>query len=105
MSFDETNFDDNGEAPLPEESNNNRTFLVAVGILGGIILISVACLTGVWFFGSRNSASVQQTEVANAAITTATANAVNETVKRSITATFEASILPTATTTFRITPS
>ena len=80
MSFDETNFDDNGEAPLPEESNNNRTFLVAVGILGGIILISVACLT-------------------------ATANAVNETVKRSITATFEASILPTATTTFTITPT
>jgi len=105
MSFDETNFDDNGEAPLPEESNNNRTFLVAVGILGGIILISVACLTGVWFFGSRNSASVQQTEVANAAITTATANAVNQTVNRAITATFEASILPTATTTFTITPT
>jgi len=29
----------------PEESNN-RTFLIAVGILGGIVLISIACLAG-----------------------------------------------------------
>ncbi len=34
MSFDESNFDDGEEeAALPEESNNNRTFLIAVGIL------------------------------------------------------------------------
>ncbi|HMU93489.1 MAG TPA: hypothetical protein PKE35_12020 [Anaerolineales bacterium] len=105
MSFDEPNFDDAGDAPLPEESNNNRTFLIAVGILGGIILISIACLGAVYVFGSQGRAAVQETEVAGAAMASATANAVNETVNRAITATFEASILPTATTTFTVTPT
>ncbi len=105
MSFDEPNFDDAGDAPLPEESNNNRTFLIAAGILGGIILISIACLGAVYVFGSRNNASIQQTQVANAANATSTAAAVNETVNRAITATFEASILPTATFTFTPTPT
>ena len=100
MSFDETNFDDTGDAPLPEESNNNRTFLIAAGILGGIILISVACLGAVYIFGSQGKASVQATQVANEANATATAFVVNETVNQAITATFKASILPTTTNTF-----
>jgi len=97
MSFDETNFDDGEEAPLPEESNNNRTFLVAVGILGGIILISIACLVGVYLFGSRGSNTAQQAEATIAAATAGAAN--NAFIESALTATFEASILPTTTST------
>jgi len=96
MSFDETNFDDGEEAPLPEESNNNRTFLVAVGILGGIILISIACLVGVYLFGSRGTGNTEQT---NAASVTQTAAAANAFINEALTATFQASILPTTTLT------
>jgi hypothetical protein len=97
MSFDETNSDDFGEAPLPEESNNNRTFMIAVGILGGIILISVACLGAVYLYSRQNNTVAQQADVANAA--TATAAAAMATVEQALTATFEASILPTTTVT------
>ena len=73
MSFDETNSDDFGEAPLPEESNNNRTFMIAVGILGGIILISVACLGAVYVFSKQSRATTQQADAASAATQTAVA--------------------------------
>ncbi|MDP2777263.1 MAG: hypothetical protein Q8O48_06450, partial [Anaerolineales bacterium] len=96
MSFDETNNDDLNEDTLPEESNNNRTFLVAVGILGGIILISVACLVGVYLFGSSGRSTAQLAEAANA---TLTAQAANNFINAALTATFQASILPTTTTT------
>jgi len=96
MSFDETPSDDFGEAPLPEESNNNRTFMIAVGILGGIILISVACLGAVYVF-SRNRAATQQADAVGAA--TQTAAAAMATVDAALTATFEAAILPTTTVT------
>ncbi len=95
MSFDETNFDESDDAQLPEESNNNRTFLVAVGILGGIILLSIACLVGVYLFGLRGS-NTAQAEAANA---TLTAQASNNFINDALTATFEASILPTTTST------
>jgi hypothetical protein len=97
MSFDETNTDDFGEAPLPEESNNNRTFMIAVGILGGIILISVACLGAVYVFSSQNRAATQQAAAARAV--TETAAAVQSTVDQALTATFQAAILPTTTLT------
>lgn len=100
MSFDDTNFDNSNEAPLPEESNNNRTFIVAVGILGGIILISIACLGAVYVFGRGRTTATQQTQVANAANATATAAAVNAVMNQALTSTFEASILPTTTLTF-----
>ena len=96
MSFDETNYDNFDEAQLPEESNNNRTFLVAVGILGGIILISVACLVGVYLFGARGGNTAAQAEAANA---TLTAQAANNFISGALTATFQASILPTTTIT------
>jgi hypothetical protein len=41
---DDLNYDDDVETP-PEESSN-RTFLIAAGILGGIVLLSIACLAG-----------------------------------------------------------
>ncbi len=94
MSFEEPNFDNFDEAPLPEESSNNRTFLIAVGILGGIILISIACLVGVYLFGSQTR-SAQQAQAATDA--TQTALAASSFINDALTATFEASILPTAT--------
>ena len=61
MAFEESNFDDNGpdDGQLPEESNNNRTFLIAAGILGGIILIAVACLGGIFLFNRNNIAQAE----------------------------------------------
>ena len=41
---DDLNYEEDVEAP-PEESSN-RTFLIAAGILGGIVLLSIACLAG-----------------------------------------------------------
>jgi hypothetical protein len=80
------------DAPLPEEVGNNRTFLIAVGILGGIILISIACLVGVYLFGSQN----QPAQLADEAATqTALANTLF--IDQALTATANASILPTAT--------
>jgi hypothetical protein len=97
MSFDDTNTDDFGEAPLPEESNNNRTFMIAVGILGGIILISVACLGAVYVFSRQSTVTAQQNAAAISA--TETAVSVQAIVNQALTATFEASILPTTTAT------
>lgn len=97
MSYDDTNFDNSSEAPLPEESNNNKTFMIAVGILGGIILVSVACLGAVYVFGQGRTNSAQQTQVANSANVTSTAAAVSIIMENALTATFEASVLPTDT--------
>lgn len=98
MSFDDSNFDEGEEAALPEESNNNRTFLVAVGILGGIILISIACLVGVYLFGSRGAnTAAQQAEATSAAATALATN--NDFISAALTSTFEASIIPTSTST------
>lgn len=97
MSFDDTTYDDlGGDDQLPEESNNNRTFMIAVGILAGIILLSVACLVGVYLFGrGGNSGTADADATANAANVTATANAF---IQGALTATAQA-ILPTTTTT------
>ena len=40
---DGLDFDDEG---TPPEESSNRTFLIAAGILGGIVLLSIACLAG-----------------------------------------------------------
>jgi len=40
---DGMDFDDEG---TPPEESSNRTFLIAAGILGGIVLLSIACLAG-----------------------------------------------------------
>lgn len=92
MSYDPNEFDAADDAPLPEESNNNRTFLIAVGILGGIILISIACLVGFYLFGSQNQPAQQADD---AATQTALANTLF--IDQALTATANASILPTAT--------
>jgi hypothetical protein len=96
MAFDENNYEMpvEGEEDLPEESNNNRTFMIAVGILGGLILVSIACLGVVYLFSSRSATAAQQAQAAGA---TQTAIAANAFINEALTATFEASMLPTAT--------
>jgi len=89
----DSSFEEFDSGPPPEESNN-RTFVIVAGILGGIILLSVACLAAVYLFGlSGNSA--QPDAVAG----TATAQAANAFINQALTSTFEASILPTTTLT------
>ncbi|HRQ23571.1 MAG TPA: hypothetical protein PLF42_09130 [Anaerolineales bacterium] len=94
MSYDQTDFETTEGEELPEESSNNRTFLIAVGILGGIILLSIACLVGVYLFGTQNQAA-QQAQAANA---TQTALANEIFIEQALTATAQASLIqPTAT--------
>ncbi len=86
----------NPESQPPEESSN-RTFLIAAGILGGIVLLSIACFAAYALFilpGQRTSQ--QQTLNANA-----TQNAV---VAFALTATQQAASLPTETVTPSQTP-
>jgi hypothetical protein len=61
---DDLNYEDDAEAP-PEESSN-RTFLIAAGILGGIVLLSIACLAGyaLLILPRQNAAQTTQTAVA-----------------------------------------
>lgn len=95
MSYEESPFDENlpdGEE-LPEESNNNRTFLIAAGILGGIILISVACLVMFILFNRNKTAN---TDAASGAATE-TAQASSNFINDALTSTASAVMLPTAT--------
>jgi hypothetical protein len=94
MSFEESNYDENPEdGQLPEESNNNRTFLIAAGILGGLILISAACLVGVYLFSRNSAAQVEE----QAAVLTTTARASGNFINDSLTMTAAAALLPTST--------
>ena len=71
------------DAQPPEESSN-RTFLIAAGLLGGIVLLSLACLAGYYVFfvlpgqsGGQNTANARATQNAQVAIAlSATAQAV-----------------------------
>ncbi len=82
---DETNFD-----ATPPEENNNRTFWFVAGGLGLVALLSIACLAvyALFIFPKNRTAQV---EAANAQYTQAAEMAV------ALTATFQASIVPTTT--------
>ncbi len=91
--MEDNNFDDIDSA-APAEESNNRTFVIVAGILGGIILLSVACFAAVYLFGLRGGDTGAQ-----AASATQTAQAANAFIDQALTLTFEASILPTTTET------
>lgn len=93
MSYENENYETPDDGQLPEESNNNRTFFIAVGILGGIILLTVACLVGVYLFSQNSTATADAQNVA----LTETAIASNNFISSALTATAEAVILPSAT--------
>jgi cytoskeletal protein RodZ len=79
------------DSPPPEESSN-RTFLIAAGILGGIVLLSIACLAG-YVLLLRPQQIAQQNDAA-------TAQALqNAQVAAALTATSEAMIQPSPTST------
>ena len=81
----------NLDAPQqPPEESSNRTFLIVAGILAGVVLLSLACLAGVYFFGilpNRGTANQQ-------AAAQATQNAQ---VQQALTATAAAVSLATPT--------
>jgi hypothetical protein len=90
---DDLNFDD--EETPPEESNN-RTFLIAAGILGGIVLLSIACLAGYALVILPQQRAAQQASEQNALATQ------NAQVNEALTATgvaFDLSQTPQATET------
>lgn len=88
---EENNFND-----APPEESNNRTFLIAAGILGGIVLLSIACLAA---YALLILPKQKQTAQA-AANMTATAAANDDTIHAALTATFQASIILPTTTPF-----
>jgi len=95
LNFD--NFDDEEETP-PEESSN-RTFLIAAGILGGIVLLSIACLAGYALIILPQQRAAQTGE--DSALATQNAQ-----VDDALTATgvaFDLSQTPQATATFTLT--
>ena len=51
----------NYEEEIPPEESSNRTFLIAAGILGGIVLLSLACLAGYWLVILPQQRTAQQT--------------------------------------------
>ena len=82
--------DDNNVEAAPPEENSNRTFLLAAGILGGIVLLSLACIAGyVLLVRPQQVASQQQAFSAQAT--------QNAQIGQALTATFQAQIVPTAT--------
>jgi hypothetical protein len=68
MSFDDnTDFDD---ANPPEESSN-RTFLLAAGLLGGLVFLGLLCIAGYFFLrnnsNQQSEATIQAQNTQNAA--------------------------------------
>jgi hypothetical protein len=82
--------DDNNFDAAPPEETSNRTFLIAAGILGAIVLLSLACIAGyVLVILPQQQAS--QAQAVNAQATQAAQ------IGQALTATFQAQIVPTAT--------
>jgi hypothetical protein len=88
------------EGPPPEESGN-RTFMIVAGGLGGFMLISIICLAVVFFMGRGGGDDGEGTELTAEAINasnTEVANFANQTATAdSYTPTITATVPPTAT--------
>lgn len=84
------------EEEIPPEESSNRTFLIAAGILGGIVLLSLACLAGYWLVILPQQRAAQQTGEQSAQATQ------NAQINEALTATgvaFDLSQTPQATAT------
>jgi hypothetical protein len=57
------------EEETPPEESSNRTFLIAAGILGGIVLLSLACVVGYWLVIRPQQNAAQQANEQNAQAT------------------------------------
>jgi len=80
------------EAPQqqPPEESSNRTFLIVAGSLAGLILLTIACLAGIWLFVIQpKNATTQQASAAQAT--------QNAQVQQALTATAGAVSLATET--------
>jgi len=75
--YENEEFDYDGEDAPPEESSN-RTFMIAAGVLGGIVLLSIICLAGYALLilpqqraaqNQQVNAATQNAQVLNAALT------------------------------------
>jgi len=82
--------DDNNLDAAPPEETSNRTFLIAAGILGAIVLLSLACIAG-YVLIVRPQQLAQQEQASSAQATQAAQ------IGQALTATFAAQIVPTAT--------
>ena len=78
MSYYENEEFDYDEEEAPPEESSNRTFMIAAGVLGGIVLLSIICLAGyaLWILPQQQAAQDQQVnaatqnaQVLNAALT------------------------------------
>ena len=81
---------------IPAEESSNRTFLIAAGILGGIVLLSLACVAGYWLIILPQQRASQQTGEQSAQATQ------NAQINEALTATgvaFDLSQTPQATAT------
>ena len=76
--YENEEFDYSAEEEAPPEESSNRTFLIAAGILGGIVLLSIICLAGyaLWVLpqqraaqGEQDVAKTQNAQVLNDALT------------------------------------
>jgi hypothetical protein len=95
MSMNMNEGDEFNYETAPPEESSNRTFLIAAGILGGIVLLSIACLAAYALLilpGQKATSSA-----ANDAQAT-----TNAQIQGALTATMQAQLKPTATA---ITPS
>ena len=67
--------DQNNPEVQPPEESSNRTFLIVAGLLAGVVLLSLACLAGVYFLGfvpNRSSANSTSRGTSHTECTSAT---------------------------------
>lgn len=88
---DDLNFEDE---EVPPEEASNRTFLIAAAILGGIVLLSLACVVGYWLVirpqqirtqqaGDQNAQATQNAQINEALTATGVAFDLSQTPQAS----------------------